>query len=45
MESLRQKWEDSGGCKCMEEGGGINGRQEDIKEIEREGSDVKCNAG
>ena len=37
--------EDSGGWECMEEGGGSNGRHKDIKEIEREGSDVVCNAG
>ena len=29
----------------MEEGGGSNGRQRDFKVIEREGSDVMCNAG
>ena len=29
----------------MEEGGGSNGRRKDIKEIEREGSNVMCNAG
>ena len=37
--------EDSGGCECVEEGGESNGRQKDIKKIEREGSDVMCNAG
>ena len=29
----------------MEEGGGSNGRQKAIKEIERESSDIMCNAG
>ena len=37
--------EDSGECECVEEGGGSNGRQKDIKKIEREGSDSMCNAG
>ena len=37
--------EDSGGCECMDEGGESNGRQKDIEEIERERSDVVCNAG
>ena len=41
MVSLRQRYE-GGGCECMEEGGGSNGRQKDIKEIERECSDVVC---
>ena len=37
--------EDSVGYECIEEGGGSNRRQEDIKIIERESSGVLCNAG
>ena len=37
--------EDSGGCECMEEGRGINGRQKSIKEIERKSFGVLCDAG
>jgi len=37
--------EDSGGCECIEEGGRSNLKQIDIKEIEREGSEVMRNAG
>ena len=37
--------EDSGGCICTDQGGGIADRQKNIKVIEREGSGVLCNAG
>ena len=42
---VRGAEEDSGGCECMGEGVGSNGRQKNIKKIDREGSDVVCNTG
>ena len=37
--------EDPDGCESIEEGGGSNVRQRDIKKIEREGCNVMCNTG
>ena len=35
--------DDSGGCKCVDEGGGIGGRHKNISEIEMESSGISCN--